>query len=94
MLKSDLARLLVSTRSMRPRQAEQVVNAFFGRLERALTRGESVELRGFGAFHVRSYESYVGSDPRTQATITVPARRAVHFACVSARIEQRRDKRP
>ena len=79
MLKSDLVRLLVTEHAVRPRQADQVVAAFFGRLERALVAGETIELRGFGAFHVKSYESYTGSDPRTQAVITVPARRAVQF---------------
>ena len=79
MLKSDLVRLLVTDHAVRPRQAEQVVGAFFGRLERALVAGETIEIRGFGAFHVKSHESYTGSDPRTQETITVPARRAVQF---------------
>ena len=79
MLKSDLVRLLVTDHALRPRQAEQVVGAFFDRLERALVAGETIEIRGFGAFHVKSHDSYVGSDPRTQESITVPARRAVQF---------------
>jgi len=79
MLKSDLVRLLVTDHDLRPRQAEQAVGAFFDRLERALVAGETIEIRGFGAFHVKSHESYTGSDPRTQETITVPARRAVQF---------------
>ena len=79
MLKSDLAQLLAREGGLKPRQAEAVVASFFDRLVEALARGETVEIRGFGAFHVRRYDGYKGRDPRTRGEIEVGPRCGVQF---------------
>ena len=79
MLKSDLVQLLARETGMRPRQAEAVVASLFDRLVEALGRGETVEIRGFGSFHVKQYDGYTGRDPRTRGQIDVQARCGVQF---------------
>jgi integration host factor subunit beta len=45
----------------------------------ALTRGEGIEVRGFGTFTLRSYGEYDGRNPRTGETVHVKAKRLPFF---------------
>ena len=60
--------------------AKQMVDALFGGLTDSLSRGERVEIRGFGAFTVRMMSANpAGRNPATGQRVYVPARRKVHF---------------
>ena len=43
----------------------------FNEISAALTRGERVELRGFGAFTIKKRDARVGRNPRTGAQVGV-----------------------
>ena len=45
----------------------------------ALTRGDRVELRGFGMFSTRGCGGRVGRNPRTGDEVAVPGRVVPHF---------------
>ena len=45
----------------------------------ALARGESIEIRGFGSFIVKHYESYTGRNPKTGEKITVQPKKLPFF---------------
>ena len=60
-------------------QAEIVVNTIIKSTQTALERGDRVELRGFGTFEVREYDSYVGRNPKTGASVKVAPKRAPFF---------------
>lgn len=79
MIKSDLVNVLVEQGGFSREQAEAVVDAMFVSMRDALASGESIELRGFGAFVVRDYPAYTGRNPKTKETITVGARRGLLF---------------
>lgn len=79
MLKSDLVNLLVEKRGITLRQAEQAIEQIFGSMKESLLRGENIEIRGFGAFHVKNYKAYKGRNPKTSETIDVAAKRGVLF---------------
>jgi integration host factor subunit beta len=51
----------------------------FDRLSDALNRGERIEIRGFGAFSLRTRESRVGRNPRTGEPVAVLAKRILYF---------------
>ncbi len=53
------------------RDFERVVNKIFDEIAEALTRGDRVELRGFGAFSVRARGARVGRNPRTGESVHV-----------------------
>ncbi len=53
------------------RDFERVVNKIFDEIGDALSRGDRVELRGFGAFSVRARAARVGRNPRTGASVHV-----------------------
>jgi integration host factor subunit beta len=80
MLRSELVdRLLDQNPHLRPVDVEAVVDIIFGEIAGALERGDRVELRGFGAFSVRSREPRVGRNPRTGATVPVDAKAVPFF---------------
>ena len=44
-----------------------------------MVRGEGVEIRGFGSFHVRQYETYTGRNPTTGEGIAVTPKKLPFF---------------
>jgi integration host factor subunit beta len=61
------------------KEAEIAVKTVFASMERALTGEDRIEIRGFGSFQVRSYQSYQGRNPRTGATIQVNNKKLPFF---------------
>ncbi len=45
----------------------------------ALSGGETVELRNFGVFKVRSRRSRIGRNPKTGQAVPIPERKVVSF---------------
>ncbi len=75
MVKSELIESLAERADITLAKAEEVVDLFFNGITETLAKGDRVEIRGFGAFTVRDYKSYVGRNPKTGAQITVPPKR-------------------
>lgn len=61
------------------RDVEKIVDAIFDQITEALMRGDRVELRGFGAFSVKSRQARTGRNPRTGASVKVAAKRLPFF---------------
>jgi integration host factor subunit beta len=79
MLKSDLVNILIEKRGVTQKQAEATVETIFETMKEALCRGENIEIRGLGAFHVKSYEGYQGRNPKTGQIIPVKPKRGLLF---------------
>ncbi len=72
MIKSELIQKLSSENPhLYQRDVERIVNVIFDEIVSALTRGERVELRGFGAFTVKHRAARQGRNPRTGDTVYV-----------------------
>ena len=72
MLKSELiVRIAERIPHLNQRDVEHIVNAILEEVVAALSRGDRVELRGFGAFSVKSRPAYTGRNPRTGEPVTV-----------------------
>ena len=72
MIRSELIQKLAeSNPHLYQRDVERIVNTFFDEIIEALSRGERVELRGFGAFSVKQRDARVGRNPRTGDTVEV-----------------------
>lgn len=61
------------------RQAEIVVNTMFNSVRDSLHRGDKTEIRGFGSFRLRSRRMKEGRNPKTGATVSVPAKKVPFF---------------
>ena len=72
MTKSELImRLAESNPHLYQRDIERIVATVFGEIAAALSRGDRVELRGFGAFSVKRREARIGRNPRTGDSVPV-----------------------
>jgi integration host factor subunit beta len=79
MLKSDLINILVVKRGVTQKQAESTIETIFDSMRDALCRGENIEIRGLGAFHVKNYDGYQGRNPKTGEVIPVKPKRGILF---------------
>jgi len=60
-------------------QARQIFEMALEEIAAALERGESVKLRSFGLFAVRSKRERIGRNPRTGVEVPIKARRVLTF---------------
>ena len=79
MTKADLIDAVCAKSKMTRVRAETLVNAVFDSMVEALIRGDRIEIRGFGSFVNRNYDSYNGRNPRTGEVVVVAAKRLPHF---------------
>jgi len=61
------------------RDAEAVVKTTLDAMGHALEQGGRIEIRGFGSFSVHTRPPRIGRNPRSGATVAIPAKRVPHF---------------
>jgi integration host factor subunit beta len=80
MIKSELIQKIAEKNShLYHRDVERIINTVFDQIITALREGDRVELRGFGAFSVKSRNSRMGRNPRTGDSVKVEAKRVPFF---------------
>lgn len=79
MKKADLVAHIADYAGLSKKDAEAALNGFMDGVEKALKRDGSVQLVGFGTFAISHRKATTGRNPRTGATIQIPARKAVRF---------------
>ncbi len=77
--KADLINLLSEKAGITRVKAETVVNTIFDSMVEALMKDDRIEIRGFGSFVNRSYDSYQGRNPRTGEIIKVDQKKLPFF---------------
>lgn len=61
------------------KQTEIIVETVFESMKEALSRGEKVEIRGFGNFRLKKRESRKARNPKTGETVEVPPKSIIYF---------------
>ena len=80
MIKSELIeRVAVRNPHLFQRDVEHIVNAILEEIVAALSRGDRVELRGFGAFSVKNRPARTGRNPRTGEQVSVAEKHVPFF---------------
>ena len=79
MNKSELIEAMAEQLNLPSKTATSIVNTILESMADALVRGENVELRGFGSFTVREYETYTGRNPKTGELIKVKPKKLPFF---------------
>ena len=79
MTKADLVERVSDRIRMTKKQTEVIVNTLFSSITDALTRGDKVELRGFGSFRVRRRNSREGRNPKTGQAVHIPSKKVPFF---------------
>ena len=79
MTKADLIDRVVSLGDLTRRDGEVIVETLFESVVEALQTNDKVEVRGFGSFRTRQRNPRTGRNPKTGASVSVPAKRVPYF---------------
>ena len=80
MIKSELIQIIAEQNPhLYQRDVENIVNAILDEISEALSGGDRVELRGFGAFSVKQRDARIGRNPRTGERVEVEEKRVPFF---------------
>ena len=80
MTKSDLIDTVAKKAdSLTKKQTEVVVETIFDSIKEALTRGDKVEIRGFGNFRLRKRDARKARNPKTGVIVDVPEKMVPFF---------------
>jgi DNA-binding protein HU-beta len=78
-IKLDIVNRVADRTGVPKMKAAQAVDALFNSMKEALTRGERIELRGFGVFVVKPRKRGVGRNPRTGEEVAIPQGKTIRF---------------
>jgi DNA-binding protein HU-beta len=79
MKKADLVDVVAQQKNLQRQQVEITIDALIDAIADGLSKGERIDLRGFGAFAVRESAARTGRNPQTGAPIEIAARRVPTF---------------
>lgn len=79
MTKADLVDKIAAKTGLTKAAGERVLNAFLESVQDTLVAEGRLNLSGFGAFVVEERKARKGRNPRTGASIAIPAAKVVRF---------------
>lgn len=74
-----LNRILAQAEGLSQKKAKQIVDVVFQCMAESLAADDRVDIRGFGTFKVKTYDSYVGRNPKTGDAVEVTPKRLPNF---------------
>ena len=80
MNKAELVEAIAKKTDASNASVERMVNAFIETVTTSLTKGQSVQLVGFGSFNVTKRKARAGRNPRTGAAIKIAAAKVPRFS--------------
>lgn len=84
MNKAELVDAIASECDISKAGAERAVNAFTGAVTKALKKGDTVTLIGFGSFSVGKRAARTGRNPKTGVALKIKARKVAKFKAGAA----------
>ena len=84
MNKNELVEAIALSTEITKTDVDKVVTSLTEVITDELEKGDSVSLKGFGTFEVRSRSERTGRNPRTGETLVIPASKVPAFKVSSA----------
>ena len=84
MNKNELVEAIALSTEITKTDVDKVVTSLTEVITDELEKGDSVSLKGFGTFEVRSCSERTGRNPRTGETLVIPASKVPAFKVSSA----------
>jgi len=84
MNKTELIAIAAENAGMTKKDTERVLNAAIDAITMSLSKGDKVQLSGFGTFEAKEREARVGRNPHTREAIEIPATRVPAFKASKA----------
>jgi nucleoid DNA-binding protein len=79
MTKKDIVVRIADEAGVKQTDAKKVVQKYLDYVIDSLAKGETVELRNFGVFKVKTRKGRMGRNPRTGAAVPIPEKKVVTF---------------
>ncbi len=79
MTKKDIAVKIADETGVKQIDVKKVVQKTLDYIVDSLSKGETVELRNFGVFKVKSRKGRMGRNPRTGEAVPIPGKKVVTF---------------
>lgn len=79
MNKTELISSVAEKTGFSKKDSEKAVSAILDSIMESIAANEKVQLIGFGTFELRSRSERMGRDPRTNASIVIPASKVPAF---------------
>ena len=79
MTKKDIVIKIAEEADLKQTDVKKVVQKTLDSIIESLFKGETVELRNFGVFKVKSRKPRVGRNPKTGTAVSIPERKVVTF---------------
>ena len=79
MTKKEIVLKIAEDTDIKQIDVKKVVQKTLDEIVAALTKGETIELRNFGIFKVKTRKARVGRNPKTGVTVPIPEKRIVTF---------------
>ena len=79
MTKKDIVLKIAEETDIKQIDVKKVVQRTLDQITLALSKGETVELRNFGVFKVKSRRPRLGRNPKTGEKVPIPERKVVTF---------------
>jgi integration host factor subunit beta len=79
MTKAELVEIISQETGVSKKDTGLIVNIIMENIGQALVGGDKVELRGFGSFKVKTRRARLARNPRTGASVDVPAKKVPYF---------------
>ena len=84
MNKAELVAAIAEKTDLSKKDSEKALKAFIDVVTEELTKGEKIQLVGFGTFEVAERSAREGRNPQTGATMNIPASKAPKFKAGNA----------
>ena len=84
MFKTELVAAIAERTELTKKEADDALKAFIDVVGDELSKGEKIQLAGFGTFEVAERAEREGINPRTKEPITIPASKSPKFKAMKA----------
>lgn len=81
MNRGELVLALAEKSRITPEEARRVIDIMFDMMKQSLREDGRVEIRGFGSFCMKEYNTYQGRNPHTGEAVQVKPKRLPFFKC-------------
>lgn len=79
MTKGQLIQTLTNRFGITKNESKRIVDAVFGSMTDALSKGDRIEIRGFATFKLKEYSPYIGRNPKSGELIEVSKKKLPYF---------------
>ena len=80
MVRSELESILANQHpNVLRKDIEKIIDIILFEISEALCRGESIQIRGFGTYKIKTRKARIGRNPKNSETIQIPEKKGIKW---------------